>query len=84
MHTVLLTTPTLYVTHKKHRNISVFCLEHDLCILQDWFRANKLTLNISKSVSILFGKQRNLDLKVRIGQESIPQVTAHQISRPMD
>ena len=64
---------TLYVTHKNIEYIR-FCLEHDLCILQDWFRANKLTLNISKSVSILFGKQRNLDLKVRIGQESIPQV----------
>ena len=64
---------TLYVTHRNIEYIR-FCLEHDLCILQDWFRANKLTLNISKSVAILFGRQRNLELKVRIGQESIPQV----------
>ena len=64
---------TLYVTHRSIEYIR-FCLEHDLRILQDWFRANKLTLNISKSVSILFGKQRNLELNLKIGQESIPQV----------
>ena len=64
---------TLYVTHKNIDYIR-FCLEHDLRTLQDWFRANKLTLNVTKSVCILFGKQRKLELKIRIGQETIPQV----------
>ena len=47
---------TLYVTHKNIDYIR-FCLEHDLRTLQDWFMANKLTLNVNKSVCILFGKQ---------------------------
>ena len=46
---------TLYITHQNLSYIR-FCLEHDLNILQDWFLANKLTLNIGKSVCILFGK----------------------------
>ena len=64
---------TLYVTHKNIDYIR-FCLEYDLCTLQDWFRANKLTLNVSKSVCILFGKQKNLHLNIKIDQETIPQV----------
>ena len=51
-----------------------FSLQHDLGILQDWFLANKLTLNISKSVCILFGKHQNQVLDIKIGHESIPQV----------
>ena len=50
---------TLYVTHNNINYIR-FCIEHDLLTLQDWFLANKLTLNIGKSICILFGKhQRN-------------------------
>ena len=30
------------------------CLEHDLTIISDWFRANKLTLNVNKTVFMLF------------------------------
>ena len=38
------------------RNLSllIVSLEHDLSIINDWFRANKLTLNLKKSVCILF------------------------------
>ena len=66
---------TLYITHC---NISYirFCLEHDLEILQDWFLANKLTLNIGKSVCILFGKHRDEKLDIKLGSEKIPQVTS--------
>ena len=46
---------TLYISHT-NLNFITFALEHDLSILQDWFYANKLTLNINKSVAILFGK----------------------------
>ena len=64
---------TLYVTHQNLSCIK-FCLEHDLEILQDWFLANKLTLNIGKSVCILFGKHREEKLEIHIGPETIPQV----------
>ena len=65
---------TLYITHHSLPYIR-FCLEHDLNILQDWFLANKLTLNVGKSVCILFGKHRNEKLNIKLGTESIPQVS---------
>ena len=66
---------TLYITHQ---NISYirFCLEHDLNTLQDWFLANKLTLNVGKSVCILFGKHQDEQLCIKLGTEQIPQVTS--------
>ena len=46
---------TLY---KTHRNLTYlkWCLEDDLNTLSDWFTANKLTLNLDKTVCILFQK----------------------------
>ena len=63
----------IYITHA-NLNYVRFCLEHNLATLQDWFLANKLTLNIGKSVCMLFGKHQNQELKLSIGHESIPQV----------
>ena len=63
---------TLYISHTSLDFIR-FALEHDLSILQDWFHANKLTLNIGKSVAILFGKHGGEKLRVCIGNEIIPQ-----------
>ena len=39
-----------------HRNLKYlrFCVEQELCIIRDWFHANKLTLNIEKSSYLLF------------------------------
>ena len=64
---------TLYITHSNIDYIR-FCIDHDLNTLQDWFLSNKLTLNVSKSVCILFGKQKNTPLNIRLGGEEIPQV----------
>ena len=44
---------TIYNSHKDLRYLA-WTLEHDLSIISDWFKANKLTLNTKKSVSILF------------------------------
>ena len=63
---------TLYISHT-NLNYIQFCLEHDLRILQDWFQANKLTLNVSKSVVILFGKHCDNKVNIHIGNEVIPQ-----------
>ena len=43
--------------YKGHRNLNYlrWCLETDLTTLVDWFKANKLTLNVSKTVYMLFG-----------------------------
>ena len=49
---------TIYCTHKNLRHLT-WCIWEDLKLLSDWFKANKLTLNISKSVCMLFSNKRN-------------------------
>ena len=70
-------TETFYISHTNLNYIS-FALDHDLKILQDWFKANKLTLNVGKSVCILFNRNTNTDtrkqLHIKINDELIPQV----------
>ena len=44
---------TLYLSHRNLNYLS-WCIEQDLQILSDWFRANLLTLNEQKSVSMTF------------------------------
>ena len=47
--------------HKTHRNLNYlrWCVEDDLNTMSDWFAANKLTLNLDKTVCILFQKNTN-------------------------
>ena len=45
---------TLYISHR-NMNYMKFCLTTDLESIEDWFRANKLTLNIEKTVLLHFG-----------------------------
>ena len=65
---------TLYITHYK-RNYIEWCIQEDLKILQDWFKANKLTLNLTKTVCMTFGKKnKNLPVKITMGNEIIKTV----------
>ena len=58
---------TLYLSHK-HIGYLRFCFETDLANIQDWFNANKLTLNITKSVLMHFNaKGTRGSLTVKIG-----------------
>ena len=43
--------------YKSHRNIRYlkWCVEQDLIVIADWFKANRLTLNLEKTVYMLFG-----------------------------
>ena len=64
---------TLYISHFK-LSYMTFALNHDLDVLQDWFWANKLTLNVNKSVCILFSRSPNPNLlELEINGEPIPQ-----------
>ena len=49
-------------------------LNNDLEVVYDWFRANKLTLNISKSTCLIFSPTKTTynKLKVCIGNQEIP------------
>ena len=48
--------------YKGHRNLNYlkWCLETDLTNLVDWFRANKLTMNVGKTVYMLFRGKENI------------------------
>ena len=48
---------TIYKSHRNLKYLS-WCLEYELNILSQWFSNNKLTLNIDKTVCILFQKNR--------------------------
>ena len=45
---------TIYSTCHDLRHLT-WCVREDLRTISDWFKANKLTLNLNKSVCILFG-----------------------------
>ena len=67
---------TLYYTHRNTK-LATWCLEHDLKILWDWFRSNKLTLNVSKSVMIHFNsKDTKENIKLTIDNIALPGVTS--------
>ena len=66
---------TLYYSH---RNLSYakWCIEEDLTSLIEWFCANKLTLNLDKTVAMLFHRTKSTtQLKLHVGNYDIPQVT---------
>ena len=46
---------TIYKSHENLRYLK-WCMEEDLRTISDWLNANKLTLNLNKTVSILFPK----------------------------
>ena len=65
----------------KDRKFLTFAIGHDLATIQDWFQANKLTLNVTKSVYVVFGDYNNTlkDLTLKIGETHIPRVSHAKI-----
>ena len=54
----------------RHTNLDTLKreVEHDLANLMDWFRANQLTLNLSKTISILFGNTNTMvEIELQLG-----------------
>ena len=51
---------TLYYSHKNIRYFK-WSIEHDINRIMDWFKANKLTLNISKTECIYFSGKNSPD-----------------------
>ena len=65
---------TLLASHYSLRYLC-FCIEHELSIIQDWFKANKLMLNLDKTVLMVFGKKREVvNLEVELNGKIIPIV----------
>ena len=42
----------------KNLNVIKCCVEHDIEIIMDWFRANSLTLNVQKTKNLLFSPKK--------------------------
>ena len=62
-----------------HRNLKYlrYCVESELSVVQDWFNANKLTLNIGKSSYLLFQghKQQLTKFQIVLNGVEIPRVS---------
>ena len=54
-HAILFADDTTVYKGHRNRNYLRWCTETDLMKLTDWFRANKLTVNINKTVFMSFG-----------------------------
>ena len=66
-----------------HRNLTYlqFCIQQELLRLQDWFNANKLTLNLGKSSYLLFhNKPHKIPLvSVELNGTNIPRVSSAKL-----
>ena len=67
---------TVYISHRSRSYIK-FCLSSDLEAIQDWFRANSLTLNLDKTVLLYFGRGRSKPLdNIEIGSHKLKAATS--------
>ena len=64
---------TIFNSHKSPQFLQ-YTIVHDLHLLMDWFRTNKLSLNLNKTVTMLFGDSK-IDFNINIEGEVIPLVT---------
>ena len=66
---------TLLYSHKNVKFLK-YALEHDVALLSDWYRANKLSLNMHKTVLLKFWPEgRSFD----INTEGVPLVNEHHV-----
>ena len=64
---------TLYGLNKSIRLLQCE-IEHDLAVITDWFRANKLTLNADKTIGVIFNPKNNsnIEIRLKLGDYTIP------------
>ena len=61
----------------RNENYLKYCVERELATLSDWFRANKLTLNVDKSVFLLFNRKGHGNIKqLKLGDSLINPVSS--------
>ena len=61
------------VNSKKCTRYLQYTIDHDLNMLLNWFKANKLSLNLQKTVMMWFGKNSN-SIKIKMDDITIPTV----------
>ena len=67
---------TLFKSHNDPSYLT-WCMEHDLNILSEWFKTNKLTLNTNKSVCMFFNcaKREIIPIDISVDGSKLPYVT---------
>ena len=63
---------TIFNSHSSNKYLQ-FMLEHDLSLMTDWFNANRLSLNLYKTVAMQFWNN-NVNLELHVGDLKIPLV----------
>ena len=58
----------LFADDTTNRKFLDYAVHHDMLLLMDWFMANKLTLNLNKTVAINFWSINIMDVKIPIVQ----------------
>ena len=67
---------TTIVFGHRNENYLKYCVERELAILGDWFRANKLTLNVDKSVFLMFNQKGKGNInQLKLGDSLIDRVS---------
>ena len=64
---ILFADDTTIYCRNKNVQLLIASIKHDLEIINDWFKANKLTLNKKKSVSIFFNSKTKEKLQIPDG-----------------
>ena len=72
---ILFADDTTLFNKQKNQNLLEYSLVHDMEILSDWLRANKLSLNMSKTLLMHFWPKK-CKLNVTVDGTTIPQVSS--------
>ena len=70
---ILFANNTTIFNSSKSKGYLQYMMEHDMNLMQSWFNANKLSLNIGKTVAMKFWHDKD-DFRVIINNETIPTV----------
>ena len=68
---ILFANDTTLINHQRNKKFLDFAMIHDLELMIDWFKANQLSLNLSKSVLLYFWEKRN-QAQLTVGDIEIP------------
>ena len=71
---ILFADDTTLTNSHCNTNFLEYALTHNMGLLMDWFQANKLSLNLSKTVVMQFWPHRKKKINVVIGDYVIPSV----------
>ena len=70
---ILFVDDTTLINHHRHRGFLSYCLTHDMELLNDWFKAYQLSLNMAKTVAMSFWDDKK-NVQIILEGRTIPLV----------